>query len=135
MVLKRTSANNPEKAAPINAKAPAAKASMPFWSSSRASVALDRIKAGIREVLVLAAHTAGAGMVGIGRSNTLGGDGRERTGEKRGRPKGMTAKATGEDSALGEARSSGAAKGVVDWRSRAGATKAGAGVDAATAGA
>jgi len=98
-------------------------------------MALNRMKgwgesceAGIREVLVMAAHTAGVGMVGIGRSNTLGGDGRA------GNSRGMSAKATGQHSALGEARGGRAARGFVDWRSRAGATKAGARVDAAKAG-
>jgi len=104
-------------------------------------MALNRMKgwgesceAGIREVLVLAVHTAGTGMVGLGRDNTWGGDGRERAGNKRGRSRGVSAKATGQHSALGEARGGGAARELVDRRSRAGTTKAGASVDAATAG-
>ena len=94
-------------------------------------MALDRIKterrsceAGIREVLVLAVHTAGMGIVGLGRGNTLGGDARERAGEKRGRSRGVSTKATGQNSALGEARGSGTARGVVDCRSRDRTTKA-----------
>ena len=101
----------------MNVEALVTKAVLLFLSSRRASVALDRTKGerrscemGVREALMMAAHTAGVRMVGLERGK---GEWRE-VGEKRGRPRGLSTIATGQKSALGEARIGRAAGGVVN---------------------